>query len=115
MGRGVAKVVQAKFDAKTLHERPAVAAEARMVDDGSGAKEVVSHNNSFPHSQNRDLTIKIVQVFRVENFDLVQVDEEDESNFYSGDCYVVLYAFNNGTRDNYMIYYWLVSWKGQKP
>ena len=40
MGRGVAKVVQAKFDAKTLHERPAVAAEARMVDDGSGAKEV---------------------------------------------------------------------------
>ena len=40
VGRGVAKVVQAKFDAKTLHERPAVAAEARMVDDGSGAKEV---------------------------------------------------------------------------
>ena len=36
----MAKVVQAKFDAKTLHERPAVAAEARMVDDGSGAKEV---------------------------------------------------------------------------
>ena len=87
VGRGVAKVVQAKFDAKTLHERPAVAAEARMVDDGSGAKEV----------------------FRVENFDLVQVDEEDENKFYSGDAYVVLYAFNNGTRDSYMIYYWLVS------
>ena len=46
----------------------------------------------------------------MENFDLVQVDEDDEKNFYSGDCYVVLYAFNNGTRDNYMIYYWLVSW-----
>ena len=40
MGRGVAKVVQAKFDARTLHERPEVAAEARMVDDGSGQKEV---------------------------------------------------------------------------
>lgn len=39
MGRGVAKVVQVKFDAKTLHERPEVAAEARMVDDGSGTKE----------------------------------------------------------------------------
>ena len=45
----------------------------------------------------------------MENFDLVQVDEEDENNFYSGDAYVVLYAFHNGTRDSYMIYYWLVS------
>ena len=45
----------------------------------------------------------------MENFDLVQVDEEDENKFYSGDAYVVLYAFNNGTRDSYMIYYWLVS------
>ena len=44
----------------------------------------------------------------MENFDLVQVDEEDENKFYSGDAYVVLYAFNNGTRDSYMIYYWLV-------
>lgn len=87
VGRGVAKVVQVKFDAKTLHERPEVAAEARMVDDGSGTKET----------------------FRVENFDLVQVDEEDENNFYSGDAYVVLYAFHNGTRDSYMIYYWLGS------
>merc|ERR1719226_281376 len=74
VGRGVAKVVQAKFDARTLHERPEVAAEARMVDDGSGQKEV----------------------FREKNFD-------------SGACYVVLYAFNNGSRDNYMIYYWLGS------
>ncbi len=42
VGRGVAKVVQTKFDARTLHERPAVAAESRMVDDGKGAKEVCS-------------------------------------------------------------------------
>ncbi len=56
-----------------------------MVDDGSGAKEV----------------------FRVENFDLVQVNEDEENRFYSGDCYIVLYAFNNGNRDSYMIYYWL--------
>ena len=109
----MAKVVQAKFDARTLHERPEVAAEARMVDDGSGAKEVARHSQA--HSISSFKNPGIAQVFRVENFDLVQVDEEDESNFYSGDCYVVLYAFNNGTRDNYMIYYWLVSWKGQKP
>jgi len=50
-GRGIAKVVQTKFDARTLHERPAVAAQSRMVDDGKGAKEI----------------------FRVDNFDLLQV------------------------------------------
>ena len=47
----MANVVQTKFDAKTLHEKPAVAATTRMVDDGKGAKEV----------------------FRVDNFDLLQV------------------------------------------
>ena len=50
----MAKVVQTKFDAQTLHEQPAVAAESRMVDDGQGAKEV----------------------FRVDNFDLLQVRED---------------------------------------
>ncbi len=85
-GRGVAKVVQTKFDARTLHEQPSVAAQSRMVDDGKGAKEV----------------------FRVDNFDLLQVAEEDHGRFYSGDCYVVLYAYNNGSRDQYIIYYWLV-------
>ncbi len=70
-------MVQTKFDARTLHEQPAVAAESRMVDDGKGAKEV----------------------FRVDNFDLLQVAEEDHGRFYSGDCYVVLYAYNNGARD----------------
>ena len=51
----------------------------------------------------------------MENFDLVQVDEEDENKFYSGDAYVVLYAFNNGSRDSYMIYYWLVSESRRYP
>ena len=49
--RGVANIVQTKFDAQTLHDKPAVAASSRMVDDGKGAKEV----------------------FRVDNFDLIQV------------------------------------------
>lgn len=85
--RGVAKVVQTKFDATTLHENPKVAAETRMVDDGKGAKEV----------------------FRVDNFDLLQVPEEEHGKFYSGDCYIVLYAYSSGSRDHYLIYYWLVS------
>ena len=35
----------------------------------------------------------VVQVFRVEMFDLVSVPEEDHGTFFSGDCYVVLYAY----------------------
>ena len=57
-----------------------------MVDDGKSAKEV----------------------YRVDNFDLLQVPEEDYGKFYSGDCYVILYAYNDGRKDNYIIYYWLV-------
>ena len=37
-----------------------------------------------------------------------QVREEDYGKFYSGDCYIVLYAYNNGGKDCYLIYYWLV-------
>ena len=58
-----------------------------MVDDGTGAKEI----------------------FRVDNFDLVQVPDEDHGKFYSGDCYVVLYAYNNGGQDRFIVYFWLVS------
>ena len=79
--------IQTKFDAKILHDNPEMAAESGMVDDGQSAKEV----------------------YRVDNFDLVQVPEEDYGKFYSGDCYVILYAYNDGRRDCYIIYHWHVS------
>ena len=78
--------VQTKFDAQVLHQNPQMASESGMVDDGKSAKEV----------------------YRVDNFDLLQVPEEDYGKFYSGDCYVILYAYNDGRKDNYIIYYWLV-------
>jgi len=90
-GRGVAKTVQTKFDAKTMVENPKVAASSGMVDDGTGVKEV----------------------FRVEMFDLVSVPEEDHGTFFSGDCYVVLYAYSDGRKDCYLIYYWLGAHSGQ--
>ena len=83
--KGVAKTVQTKFDAATLHSNQAVAANTGMVDDGTGVKEV----------------------FRVEMFDLVSIPEEDHGIFYSGDCYVILYAYHDGRTDRYIIYYWL--------
>lgn len=81
-------MVQTKFDATSLHQRTDVASEARMVDDGTGMKEV----------------------FRVDNFDLVQVQDGMAGKFYSGDCYVILYAYSNGSSDSYLIYFWLVGY-----
>jgi hypothetical protein len=81
----VAPTVQTRFDAQTLHENPKVAATTGMVDDGTGVKEV----------------------FRVEMFDLIPVPEQQHGIFFSGDCYVILYAYHDGKRDLYIIYYWL--------
>ncbi len=78
--------VQTKFDANILHANPTIAAESGMLDDGTSVKEV----------------------FRVDHFDLVQVEEADFGQFHSGDCYVVLYAYQVNGRDKYIIYYWLV-------
>jgi len=56
-----------------------------MVDDGTGVKEV----------------------FRVQMFDLVPVPEEQHGTFFSGDCYIILYAYSDGAKDAYIIYFWL--------
>jgi len=85
VGRGIAKTVQTKFDAKTMHENKAVAASTGMVDDGSGVKDV----------------------FRVEGGNLVKIPEDRHGLFFSGDAYVVLYAYHDGKADRYIIYYWL--------
>jgi len=38
---------------------------------------------------------------------LISVPEEDHGVFFSGDCYVILYAYDDGKKDNYLIYYWI--------
>uniref|UniRef100_A0A4W4G2I4 HP domain-containing protein n=1 Tax=Electrophorus electricus TaxID=8005 RepID=A0A4W4G2I4_ELEEL len=69
----VAKVSQEKFDATRMHVMPEVAAQERMVDDGSGQ----------------------VQVWRIENLELAEVDPKTYGYFYGGDCYL-----------NYILYMW---------
>ena len=85
VGKGIARTVQTRFDAQTLHDNPRIAATNGMVDDGTGVKEV----------------------FRVEMFDLISVPEENHGTFFAGDCYVILYAYHDGKKDNYIIYYWI--------
>ncbi|NXB09803.1 VILI protein, partial [Cnemophilus loriae] len=80
----VAKVEQVKFDATTLHAKPQMAAQQKMVDDGSGE----------------------VEVWRVENNELVPVEKKWLGHFYGGDCYLVLYTYFVGPKMNRIIYLW---------
>ncbi|XP_064021336.1 villin-1 [Pogoniulus pusillus] len=80
----VAKVEQVKFDATTLHAKPQMAAQQKMVDDGSGE----------------------VEVWRVESGELVPVEKKWLGHFYGGDCYLVLYTYSVGPKVNRIIYIW---------
>ncbi|XP_007434638.1 villin-1 isoform X1 [Python bivittatus] len=80
----IAKVEQVKFDATTLHARPDMAAQHKMVDDGSGE----------------------AQVWRIENLELVPVEGRWLGHFYSGDCYLILYKYLVYNKMHYIIYIW---------
>lgn len=80
----VARVEQIPFDASTLHSNKAMAAQHNMVDDGSGK----------------------VQIWRVEKGARVPVDPASYSQFYGGDCYLILYSYKQGGREQHIIYTW---------
>nr|XP_014708018.2 villin-1 [Equus asinus] len=80
----VAKVEQVKFDATSMHVQPQVAAQQKMVDDGSGE----------------------VQVWRIENVELVPVDSKWVGHFYGGDCYLLLYTYLISEKKHYLLYIW---------
>ncbi|XP_069050005.1 gelsolin-like [Lepisosteus oculatus] len=84
----IAKVEQIPFDASTLHSNKAMAAQHGMVDDGSGK----------------------VQIWRVEGGDKVAVDPSTYGQFFGGDCYLILYSYRAGSREQHIIY----TWQGQK-
>ncbi|XP_012935427.1 advillin [Aplysia californica] len=83
----IAKTVQTKFDAATLHSNIALAAETQMVDDGSGK----------------------VEIWRIQDFEMVPLEKIHYGEFYGGDCYVILYTYSVQGREAYLIYYWLGS------
>ncbi|KAM4881344.1 advillin [Thomomys bottae] len=80
----IAKVFQDKFDVTVLHSKPEVAAQERMVDDGNGN----------------------VEVWRIENLELVPVEQQWHGFFYGGDCYLVLYTYEMNGKPHYILYIW---------
>ncbi|XP_054437186.1 villin-1-like [Pteronotus mesoamericanus] len=80
----VAKVEQVKFDAMSMHVQPQMAAQQKMVDDGSGQ----------------------VQMWRIENLELVPVESKWLGHFYGGDCYLLLYTYLIGDKPHYLLYVW---------
>uniref|UniRef100_A0A8C3A5C8 Scinderin like b n=1 Tax=Cyclopterus lumpus TaxID=8103 RepID=A0A8C3A5C8_CYCLU len=79
----IAKVDQVPFDASSLHSNKAMAAQHGMVDDGKGK----------------------VQIWRVEG-EKVPVDPSAYGHFYGGDCYLILYSYRLGGREQHIIYTW---------
>ncbi|GAA6079307.1 scinderin like b, partial [Tachysurus ichikawai] len=80
----IANVKQIPFDASTLHSNQSMAAQHNMVDDGSGK----------------------VQIWRVEDGKRVAVDPSSYGQFYGGDCYIILYSYKQGSREQHIIYTW---------
>ncbi|XP_012691955.2 villin-1 [Clupea harengus] len=80
----IAKVEQIKFDATSMHARPDLAAQQKMVDDGTGE----------------------AQVWRIEDSELVPVDRKWLGHFYGGDCYLILYEYEVGSKKHYILYMW---------
>jgi hypothetical protein len=50
-----------------------------------------------------------VQIWRVEDYELVDWPKSRYGIFFQGDSYVILYTYGK-LSDKYIIYYWLVSW-----
>uniref|UniRef100_A0A4W5M3G3 Macrophage-capping protein n=1 Tax=Hucho hucho TaxID=62062 RepID=A0A4W5M3G3_9TELE len=84
----IARVEQVPFDSSALHTNKTMSAQHGMVDDGSGK----------------------VQVWRVENGAQVPVDPSSYGQFYGGDCYLVLYSYRLGAKEQHIIY----TWQGRK-
>ncbi|RDD41012.1 Advillin [Trichoplax sp. H2] len=79
----IAHVKQEKFDASIMHKHVKVEAP-NLVDDGSGD----------------------IEVYRIENFKPVPLEEHMYGCFFGGDSYVIFYTYLVNGKENYIIYIW---------
>jgi Gelsolin repeat/Villin headpiece domain len=82
---GAPAPVEQKVDinvAAMLEQRAKIASD--MVDDATGK----------------------IEVWRMEDFDKVKVDEALHGQFYAGDSYIVLYTYEKRNKPHWIIYFW---------
>ncbi|KAM9793291.1 gelsolin a isoform X2 [Syngnathus typhle] len=84
IANSIAKIEKVAFDAATLHDSSAMAAQHGMVDDGTGEKEI----------------------WRIEGSDKVPVDASTYGQFFGGDSYIIQYKYHHGGRQGHIIYMW---------
>nr|XP_023410602.1 villin-like protein [Loxodonta africana] len=78
------KPMQGTLDVGKLHSRPELAAQLRMLDDGTGK----------------------VEVWCIQDLCRQLVDPKHHGHLYSGNCYLVLYTYQKLGRVQYILYLW---------
>ncbi|XP_076773782.1 villin-like protein isoform X5 [Arvicanthis niloticus] len=81
---GQSKLVPVNLDVGKLHTQPELAAQLRMVDDGSGK----------------------VEVWYIQDLQRQPVDPKYHGQLCSGNCYLVLYTYQKLGRVQYILYLW---------
>jgi len=79
----VAAIVE-KFDVAAMQQQ-GQRDKQTLVDDGTGK----------------------VEIWRIENLEPQLVKPDLHGQFYSGDCYIVLYTYLKKGKEQYIIYFWL--------
>lgn len=84
-GKGGGPKKTFEIDYKALHRR-VEAEKEEIVDDGSGK----------------------VKIWRIENFERVEVEEKMYGQFYDGDSYIILYSYTvpPSTAEKHILYFW---------
>ncbi len=48
-----------------------------------------------------------VEIWRIEDFEMVALDKGLYGQFFGGDSYVILYTYLVNGKENYIVYFWL--------
>ncbi len=62
----------------------------------------------LPYHNRQMSALFSVQVWRIEDLELKEVNPSTYGQFYGGDCYLVLYTYNRANKPQYILYMWQV-------
>ncbi|XP_018568811.1 advillin-like, partial [Anoplophora glabripennis] len=85
-------ILVSKYDALTMEDRPSLAAETQLIDDGTGS----------------------LTIWRIKQSHIVEIPKERHGYFFSGDCYIILYTYQTSSEQKHLLYCWLGLHAGQE-